>query len=158
MGIKIRQAKLRDISILDSFQGKIIDHERPLDPAIKRRGKIRYYSLNYIKRLIKSKSSIFLIAEINGKPIGCGFGEIKKVNEDWYKYKCKGCIGMMFVEKEYREKGIGGMVLEKLLAWFSKKKIEDVRIRVYHNNFKAVEFYKKHRFKDYILEMACRTR
>jgi len=158
MSIKIRQAELRDISVLDSFQGKIIDNERPLDPAIKRKGNIRYYSLGYIKRLIKSKNSIFLIVETNKKPIGCGFGEIQKVNEDWYKYKYKGYIGMMFVEKKYRKKGIGGMVLDKLLAWFNKKKIRDVRIRVYHNNFRAVEFYKKHKFKDYILEMAYRIR
>lgn len=156
MEIKIRPAKLNDVPVLDSFQNKIGVHERPLDPAIKRRGKIRYHSLNTIKRLINSKNSIVLIAEVDGKPAGCGFGEIQKTKGNWSRYKNKGYIGMMFVEKRYRIKGIGGMIIDKLLRWFKKNKIKDIRLQVYENNVGSVEFYKKHGFKNYILEMTCR--
>lgn len=150
MSIQIRQAQGKDIDVLNSFQNKLGAHERPLDSTIKRKGRVIYYN---IKKLINSKNSLVLIGEINGKPVGCAFGEIQRIKGDWSKYKYKGYIGMMFVEKIYRGKGVGRMIINKLLGWFKKNKIKDVRLQVYKNNVGSVAFYKKCGFKDYILEL-----
>ena len=90
MDINIRPANKLDINTIDSFQNGIGIHERSLDPYIKKRGKIRYYTLEDIKRLITSKNSKILIVEYDGNPIGCGFGEIKKNHASWSKFRHKG--------------------------------------------------------------------
>jgi ribosomal protein S18 acetylase RimI-like enzyme len=156
MDFKLRNANSSDIKTLDYFQNNIGIHERPLDSNIKRKGKIRYYALKDIKKIISSKNSKILIAEINGKPVGCGFGEIKKNHANWSKFKYKGYIGMMFVEKEYRSKGIGTKILNTLLDWFEKRKVSDIRLQVYSNNDIAVHTYRKSGFKDYLIEMSYR--
>lgn len=156
MDIKIRRAKLSDVSLIDKFQNEIGVHERDLDSNIKKNGKVRYQTLNDIKKLITSKNAIIVIAEFNNKPIGCGFGNIQKNSADWSRFKYKGYIGMMFVEKQYRSQGIGGIMLGYILDWFKKRKIKDIRLQVYQNNDIAVNAYKKAGFKNYIAEMTYR--
>jgi len=156
MDIVIRTAKLTDINNLDSFQHGIGIHERPLDSTIKKSGRIRYSSLNDLKKKIKSKQAIVLIAEVKGKPVGCGLAEIKKSRGDWSKYKHMGLIGMMFVKKDFRGKDVGKKIIKDLLKWLKKNKIKDIRLTVYHNNTGAINLYKKCGFRDYILEMVHR--
>ena len=152
MEIKIRLAKISEVSILDSFQHGIGIHERPLDSNIKKTGRIRYITQANIKKLILSKKSIVLIAE-NNNPIGCGIAGIKENHASWSKYKYQGFIGMMFVKKEYRGKGVGKRIIKELLGWFKKNKVKDIRLQVYQNNTSSIGFYRKCGFKDYILEM-----
>jgi ribosomal protein S18 acetylase RimI-like enzyme len=154
--IKIKKAEIGDIKIIDDFQNGIGEHEKRLDFNIKSQGRIRYYTLKDIEDLIKSKSSVIFIAEIDDKAIGCGFGSIQKNHADWSRYKYKGNIGMMFVEKEFRNQGVGGTILKKLLNWFEEGGVKDVRLQVYQNNDIAVNAYRKAGFKDYILEMIYR--
>lgn len=153
MGLKIREARLSDVGVLDSFQHEIGVHERKLDNNIKRKGRIRYYTLKNIKRLIKSNKAVVLVAEAEGKPIGCGLGEIRKNQADWSRYRYKGYIGMMFVGKKYRGKGIGKKILVKILEWLRRNKLKDIRLTVYQNNVGAVRLYRKCGFKDSLLEM-----
>ncbi len=156
MNIKLRKAKLSDIKTIDEFQQGIAIHERPLDPTIKRKGRVRYYHLKEFRSLIRSKHGLILIAELDREPIGCGFAQIKKSYADWSKYKYKGSVGMMFVKKKYRGKGIGKQILKQLLKWLKKNKIKDIRLQVYENNAIAVNAYKKSGFKEYLKEMVYR--
>lgn len=156
MEIKIREAKLLDIEIIDIFQNGIGDHERSLDSNIKKKGKIRYYTLKDIEKMIFDDNSVIFIAEVNDKPIGCGFGSIQKNHADWSRHEFKGNIGMMFVKEKYRSQGVGKLILEKLLKWFKKRKIKDIRLQVYQNNDIAVNAYKKSGFREYISEMVYR--
>ena len=103
--------------------------------------------------MIKSHDSIILIAEYNGNPVGCGAGEIMHQHANWCIYKYKGNIGLMFVKKGHRKKGIGKLILNSLMEWFSKKNIKDIRLQVYQNNKNAIKLYKKEGFKDYIMEL-----
>ena len=63
---------------------------------------------------------------------------------------------MMFVEKKYRSKGIGSLILNNLLDWFKKRDIIDIRLQVYQNNHMAVNAYRKCGFKDSLIEMTYR--
>jgi len=148
MEIKIRQAGMPDLDILKDFQSKLVEFERPFDPTIKE-GHAEYYNL---ENKLKSSNVLFLIAESGGKPAGCGFGEIMK-SVKWSRHKYKGFVSMMFVEEEFRGKGIGGMIVERIVEWFRKKKIKDVRLQAYEENEAAVKAYMKSGFKSHIIEM-----
>ena len=148
MGIKIRKASHSDIETLKAFQRKLVEFERPFDPTIKK-GDVEYYN---IKNKLNSDKVRFLIAEADGKPVGCGLGEIMK-NVKWSVHKYKGYIGLMFVEEDFRGKGISKMIIEDIIKWFKENKIKDARLLVYAENKGAVRAYEKAGFKHLMDEM-----
>lgn len=149
MKVKIRSAKSSDIKALDEFQNKLAVYERPFTPTIKREGTIRYYD---IEKLISSDKSLLLVAEDDSNLIGCCFGEIRN-NEDWSANEFHGYIGLMFTEEKYRSKGVGKLLIDKVLEWLKDKGIKDIRLKVYDKNTKAIDFYKSLGFKNHIVEM-----
>ncbi len=152
MKMNIRKAGLSDVKTIDRFQHQIGLHERNIDPSFRRKDKI-LTSQKEIRRKIRSRNCLFLIAEADGKAVGCGSGEISKNKGTWSRYKYKGFIGTMYVKDEYRRRGIAGKIIEELLKWFRRKGIKDIRLQVYQNNEPAVRAYRKHGFKDCIVEM-----
>ena len=148
MDIKIRKAGHSDLETLKKFQAELVKFERPFDHTIKK-GNVEYYN---IPNKINSDKVRFLIAEYNKKPVGCGIGQIMK-NVKWSKYKYKGYLGLMFVDEEFRGKGISKMIMKDIIKWFSKNKIKDIMLQVYAENTAAVKAYEKAGFKTQILEM-----
>lgn len=146
--IKIRKAKLSDIDVLSYFQDQLVDAERPFDDKI-RKGKVEYYDL---RKMIESEKVNFLLVESDNKIIGCGFGEIRK-NDNWYTNEHIGYIGLVFVDKNHRNKGLSGMIIKTLLDWFKEKKIVDIRLKVYEKNIAALNAYKKYGFEGFMVEM-----
>src|SRR3989338_336880 len=90
LAMNIRKATLDDFSALHLLQQKLVRHERPFDPTIKE-GDVEYYDL---KHLIVSEKAQFLVAEIGGSIVGCGFGELRK-DVPYSVNKHIGYIGLM---------------------------------------------------------------
>lgn len=149
MNTILRPAKISDISQLKNFQEQLVIYERPFDAGIPKKGKVEYYDL---KNLIKNKKVNFLVAEADNKIVGCGFGEIRK-NVKWALNKEYGYIGLMYVERNFRGRGIGNLIVKNLIKWLKKKKIKDIRLQVYAKNKKALHTYQKYGFKDFVIEM-----
>lgn len=154
--MKIRKAGLKDFKLIDNFQKKLVSYERKLDPLIARGNNIRYYQEKDIKKTLRSNNALYLIAEIDNKPIGVVMGKIIKTFGNWCIYKKEGYIGQMFIEKEYRGKNTGKKIINDLVKWFKSKGIKSIKLNVYANNKKAIKSYKKYGFKDYILGMRLR--
>jgi len=148
MGIKIREANDKDLLVLKKFQNKLVEFEMPFDETIKK-GTKGYYQ---VKRWMHSSKSKFMVAEVRGKLAGCGFGRIKE-DDSWSINTHIGHIGLLFVEKEHRGKGIGKLIVNELIKWFKKKKIKDVRLQVYAKNVNAIKAYKKLGFENRIIEL-----
>ncbi|MAB94833.1 MAG: hypothetical protein CMC98_01860 [Flavobacteriales bacterium] len=60
-----------------------------------------------------------------------------------------GWITNVSVDPKYIGKGIASKLLESCIDYFRRKKYSRVMLEVYANNLKAVELYKKHKFKIY---------
>lgn len=151
--LKLRKATIKDLKLIDCFQDKLVNYERKLDPLIRKGKNIRFYPEKEIKRMLCSSNSLFLIAEINNNVVGCGVGKIEKTFGNWCVYKKRGYIGHMFVDENYRRKGIGKKIMSQLIKWFKSKKIKFIRLCVYANNQKTINAYRKYGFKDYTFEM-----
>lgn len=147
----LRHATLSDLSSLKQFQQRLVIYERPFDSTIPKKGEVTYYD---IRELIESDKAQFLVAEADHKIVGCGFGQIRK-DAYWSVNKQVGYIGLMFVDEQWRNQGIGRLVISALLSWFKENNIFDVRLKVYEENHDAVKAYKKCGFKDYVKEMRC---
>ncbi len=149
MEITLRKAAAQDLPILEEFQKKLAVFENSFDRCILKRKDMKAYNL---KKMIKSPKVHFLVTKMEGKIIGCGFGEIKK-DEEWVAKKYIGYIEFLYVHERFRRKGIGKEIIRNLIAWFKKKGIKDIRLEVYAENKRAMKAYKKCGFQDLIMEM-----
>lgn len=153
MNIRFRKATLSDVALLRGFESKLVAHERAVEPTLIQEGPLEYYE---IPNLIEdSENALVLVAEMDGDPVGCGLGQIRK-NDPCYNETYYGYIGLMYVEPSQRGKNIGSSIVQELTAWFRAKNIREVRLKVYASNPGAVKAYEKYGFEHYIHEMKLR--
>ncbi|MDK2950824.1 MAG: hypothetical protein PWQ77_489 [Kosmotogales bacterium] len=61
--------------------------------------------------------------------------------------KRDGEIETLFIKKKFRKTGLGKILMEKSLSWFSSKQIENINIMVASGNEEVLTFYKKYGFE-----------
>jgi GNAT superfamily N-acetyltransferase len=146
--IAVRRASLRDLGVILRFQQGVVDAERPYDSTLKD-GAIRYYDF---EQLLNSEQVYFVIAEVDGAAIGCGFARIDTA-KPYVKHDRLGYLGLMFVEPEYRCRGVNSAVIVDLKRWCRSQGVRELRLEVYPGNASAVKAYEKAGFMPQMLEM-----
>lgn len=58
----------------------------------------------------------------------------------------QGEVESIYIDKSCRKSGFGGALMEKMLAWFRDKEIDDIAINVVYDNQEALPFYKRYGF------------
>jgi GNAT superfamily N-acetyltransferase len=149
MNIHIRKATLDDMPALLEFEQGLVDAERPMDDMIIAKEVTHYYD---IPALIHGPDVTLLVAETDGKNIGCGYGRIME-NNRWNIEKLYGYIGFMYVLPEFRGKGISDRIINRLCEWFREKGLREVRLKVYETNEPAIKAYRKSGFFEHMKEM-----
>ncbi len=145
MNIHIRKATIDDLDTLLEFEQGLIKAELPMDETIIRNEVTHYYDLPF---LINSPETNLLVAEIDGKTIGCGYGRIME-NERWSIEKMYGYVGFMFVLEAFRGLGVSDHIINTLCDWFRENGLKEVRLKVYENNPSAIKAYKKSGFTEH---------
>ena len=145
-GIKviIRDAEPKDAQSLIDVNMNIVNEKifmmREPDEAI--------YTIdgekNKIERYLNSEGSLYLAAEVNNKVIGY----IDFQNGGLKRTKHAGSVSI-YILKDYRETGIGSMLLNSLIEWAEKNPlIEKLTLAVFSTNEKAQILYKKLGFRE----------
>lgn len=147
--MNIRVATKKDLEKILSFQDLLVDQDRVSDDTIPRSGSVAYYD---IQKLLIADDVKFLVIEVTGAVVGCGFGQIKK-DKEWSVKKKIGYIGLVFIEEKYRHKGFGKLLFDKLCTWFKENKIVDIRLDTYAENIQAIEAYRTYGFQEFIVVM-----
>ncbi|HLD48783.1 MAG TPA: GNAT family N-acetyltransferase, partial [archaeon] len=142
--VKIRKATTQDSKIIAGYYKKLSAYEKKFDPYINVK---KSPSEKKLKKMMASPKNCYLIAEMDGKPIGCGASNIEKIPGNWNILKTRGSIFFMFIDAKYRNKGIGKEIIKHLVKWLKKRNIRLITIKVYANNEMALEAYKKYGFK-----------
>lgn len=146
--IKIRPAQLEDLPTLYRFEQGIISAERPFDPTLKP-DPINYYDL---KELILSPEAQVLIASSKGKLVGSGYALIKS-GKVYHRHNRYTYLGFMYVEPEFRGRGVVSLIINELHKWSRNQGIDEVRLEVYDQNSPAIKAYEKLGFKKHMIEM-----
>jgi ribosomal-protein-alanine N-acetyltransferase len=92
----------------------------------------------YFLELSKKWPEGFLVAKLGGEIVGYAVGE---------KDKDSGLIVSVAVKKEWRRRGIGRKLIEKLLENFKKEGMKIVFLHVREENREAINFYQALGFK-----------
>jgi ribosomal-protein-alanine N-acetyltransferase len=92
----------------------------------------------YFLELSKKWPEGFLVAKLGGEIVGYAIGE---------RGKDSGLIVSVAVKKEWRKRGIGRRLIEKLLENFKKEGMKIVFLHVREENREAINFYQALGFK-----------
>lgn len=95
------------------------------------------YDVNLFKQLYDIGSG-FLVAEDEGYVVGYILF--------WIKYETEGHIISLAVDKDYKRKKAGTLLLAKAISVLSLFKINKIVLEVNENNNAAIEFYKQFNF------------
>jgi len=149
--ISIRKLKdnKNDRKIFKEFDKKLGEFEKKLDFRLKRTGNISY---NNISKTLKSPKCCILIAEYENKIIGYVVGKVFK-QSSWYNGDTFGYLSNLYIDDGFREKGIGNKLMFEIMKWFKSQKVTTIKLKVFSNNRKALDFYKRRQFKNYVSEL-----
>ena len=150
--IIIRKAALSDMETLLRFEQEVIKAERPFDKTL-RSDPITYYN---IEEMITSPHIELLAAECEGKIIGSGYARIEN-SKHCLKHPQHAYLGFMYVEPDFRGKGVNRKIIETLQIWSLSQNITEMRLDVYYNNSNAIQAYEKTGFIKHMIEMRMAT-
>lgn len=137
MNLKIRDIEIEDykeISKIRKMPGvmeNILSNKDEEEESIKE------------KIINRGKNQYWYVAEENGKVIGLGI----LMNHGNLRKKHVGVITLM-VNSDYQNKGIGSLLMDKLINLSESLNIIRLELCVFRDNYKAINLYKKFGFKE----------
>ena len=139
---KIRQVtKVVDADRCDELLTKLIQDERQYNNAIDE----NYIVTNHFNKMLNDENIIILAYYIN--KIIVGYILIRKTDNN----TC--LLDGLYVEKEYRNKGIGKSLLTEAILRIRNMNIKYIDINVMYNNIIAKHIYEKLGFVVYEIKM-----
>lgn len=137
MSLRIRDIKIEDykeiskIRKMPGVMGNILSNKDEEEELIKE------------KIINRGKNQYWYVAEENGKVIGLGI----LMNHGNLRKKHVGVITLM-VNSDYQNKGIGSLLMDKLINLSESLNIIRLELCVFRDNYKAINLYKKFGFKE----------
>ncbi|MFZ3077028.1 MAG: GNAT family N-acetyltransferase [Candidatus Aenigmatarchaeota archaeon] len=147
--MKIREATEKDTDIIMGFWIKSIKDAKNFDKDFNA-GK----PAHLLKRIYSKyfKGCKYFLAEEDGKIVGFVAGKIEK-KPGFYIEREICNLFQIFVEKEYRNKGIGTELIKTFIRWGKTKGARTIKLQVYGKNTNAIKAYRKIGFKELKIEM-----
>lgn len=93
------------------------------------------------------KQRKWFLAEEDGGIVGFIDGKIEK-KDLFFRERKVGAIYHLFIEKDYRNRGIGTELIKVFVGWLKANKIKFVELNVSPRNGTAIKFYEKMGFKE----------
>ncbi len=151
--IIIRPAKSQDLPTLLEFEQAIIEYERPMEPNMMA-SPFHYYDLSEIMQLENAQIMVAedLNAEKGAKLVGSGFIHIRKARH-YLDHTEHGYLGFMYVDPDYRGKGINKQIISELTKWAKSKDLDVLCLTVFAENPSAIRAYEKAGFNQSLIEM-----
>jgi GNAT superfamily N-acetyltransferase len=101
---------------------------------------------SYFSKRLSSRNSFLVIAEIDRVPIGYLCGRIIRA-EKYKKKTINAEVENMYIRIEYRNQGVGTLLMESFFNWCKVKGIKRIFARSYSKNKSAEKFYRKCNFQ-----------
>lgn len=104
----------------------------------------------FFREKIIKKNSFVWVAEKRRKVIGYLSGGMAK-RIPWRKKAQYAYLGSIFIEKEFRERGLGAALVKNFIDWCKKKRVNYISVATLAKNKSAIDFYRHSGFRDYDL-------
>ncbi len=141
--LKIRSAKITEVQYLQDLNDEVFIDNAKYDPDLKLDWAQSELGKKYFTELVSDPEQICLIAEDDGKPVGYIAASTKEFSYRLSRYLE---IDNMGVIPQYRSKGVGSLLMKKLMEVAKKRGYQKIFVNSYFANTKAIAFYKKNGF------------
>ena len=144
----IRKATAADLEILFVFEQGVVRAERPFDATLKQ-DPVNYYDL---EGMITDDEVELVVAVSGTRIVGSGYARIEPA-KPYLQHNRHAYLGFMYVEPDFRGKGVNNMVIDVLAVWAVSRNVYELRLDVYDGNLPAIKAYEKAGFNRHLLEM-----
>ncbi len=153
MNVEIRKAKEKDYKTVFSLDEKfVLYHSRfKVWKLFEPSDKVRKVWKKLFMGFIKKRNKLALIAEEDNKIIGFLLGKINK--RRGFKIEKTAHIEKIFVDENYRNKGVATKLKNEFIKWAKKKGAKALTLYVAVENKKALKLYKSWNLKKYCYGM-----
>ena len=149
--IEIVKAEEKHVPAIGKLWMEFMRYSQDIDPIIAPRdGTIPVLIEKHLRPAMKSENSRVIVALDNGQVVGYSYLLINEPAIDLEVRKKYGYVHDLFIDAEYRHRGIGERMLDEILRWFRSQNIDRVELGVITGNRPAYSFWKKHGFTDYV--------
>lgn len=108
---------------------------------------IPIYINDYLRPAMESEDSLVLAALVENEAVGYAYSFITK-RSNLVKRKRYGIIHDMFITSQYRRAGIGRLLYNEIITWFTSNDIDRIELDVMTRNQMAASFWEKLGFAD----------
>jgi ribosomal protein S18 acetylase RimI-like enzyme len=150
----IRPAVASDAAAISRLWSRLVAYHQALDadmPGATPDGAV-LYSRSLIDRL-DDRQTCVLVAEEDGLVIGYVLGVVVDLMPEMFDYEPGGFLADIFVEAEYRGRGIGMALVQVLAEWFRQQGLRHFEWHVAASNTAALEFWKSVGGRDFMIRM-----
>ena len=146
--MRIRKATIEDLKDIQRLDGLLDKESYKLDKTTNIKWSVSKEAVKYYKKAIKNSRFLVLLSKKESKIIGYLVAE-KKKDPGWRKDVKLTYLEGIFIEKPYRNKGIGQKMLFELTKWAKKENSNRIQLDALTKNKRAIKFYNKLGFFDY---------
>lgn len=106
----------------------------------------------HLQEVMQKKDALTLVALEKGRVVAYSIS-LLFMRPPIFEERVYGFISDMAVKSDYRRKGIGGKLLDKMIEWFESQNVKRIELRVVAQNEVGYSFWKKHGFRDFMHEL-----
>lgn len=136
-----------EASICDNLLTKLINDEKKYNDNLKE----DYIVKDYFKNIYHKENRVLLIAK-EEKIIGYTYVKIITDDNGPTLYR-EALIDGLYVEEEYRNKGIGTKLIEEAIEWCKNNDVKCISLHAINKNIAAKRLYDKLGFEVFYLDM-----
>ena len=152
MTVTIRKAHKDDLKSIQDLNHKLFLWDSRSDPTLNTKWPYEEAGIEYFRKKISGESGICFVAVADGKIVGYLTGYMfDKVAA--YDTILRSELDNIFVEDEFRGKGVGMMLVDDFFAWSKSHGAASVMVSAYYLNERAIGFYKKAGFAPLALKL-----
>lgn len=144
--MKIRKVNIEDYLEVINLYTQLHDAEKEFDDNLVEELIIDENQEKKIKRRMKSRKEIFLVAELENKVVGLIDGFI--IDDIFFKEKIA-YLDHICVDKKFRNNEIGTKLIKEFQKLSQKKGAKYVKLNAFVKNINAIKLYEKFGFKEY---------
>jgi len=150
--INIRPATTKDIPIIAPMGVRCVDLHETFGEVFKNKEDMLPDTIKWFEEVISSPKQQLLIAEINNQIAGYIVIRLRKRPEEFVS-RVWGFIEDLYVDSNYRTRGVGKELVKESLKWFKEKKITYIDLEVAKKNNIGEKFWSELGFEPYFQQM-----
>jgi GNAT superfamily N-acetyltransferase len=148
--MQIRKARLADIEQVTRLSLAMQRYHLAFDRRFTLANKAREGLARYLKRRVRSRNRLFIVAEENNRIVGYALATLSS-RPPIFRWKAFGFIEDVFVSEKYRNLGVAKQMLEATYSWFRKHGVREVVLTVHVKNKLGVVVWEKEGFETVFL-------